>query len=113
MAEAFVYCWTDMKTSKLYVGWHKGSVDDGYVCSSKPMLEEYYMRPNDFKRQIIASGLSNDMIALESAILKTEKVLSRTIFCLLSAFLLWSSPKLSVLSTSIAWPGNTCSGKKM
>lgn len=74
MAEAFVYCWTDMKTSKLYVGWHKGSVDDGYVCSSKPMLEEYYMRPNDFKRQIIASGLSNDMIALESAILKTEKV---------------------------------------
>lgn len=72
--EAFVYCWTDIQINKLYVGWHKGSFDDGYVCSSKPMLEEYDKRPSDFKRQIIASGLAKDMVALESAILKADKV---------------------------------------
>lgn len=72
--EAFVYCWTDIQTNKLYVGWHKGSIDDGYVCSSKPMLEEYKKRPSDFKRQIIASGIAKDMVALEIAILKSEKV---------------------------------------
>lgn len=39
MAESFVYCWTDHKRSKLYIGYHKGSPDDGYVCSSKRMLK--------------------------------------------------------------------------
>ena len=41
MAEAFVYCWTDHKTNKIYIGSHKGDVNDGYVCSSKYMMEEY------------------------------------------------------------------------
>lgn len=70
--EAFVYTWTDMKTNKLYVGWHKGSIDDGYICSSKVMLEEYKKRPYDFKRKIVATGYAKDMISLESAILKSE-----------------------------------------
>ncbi len=26
--EAFVYCWTDHKNKMLYVGSHKGSIDD-------------------------------------------------------------------------------------
>jgi hypothetical protein len=72
--EAFVYTWTDMKTNKLYVGWHKGSVDDGYICSSKVMLEEYRKRPYDFNREIVATGSTRDMISLESAILRSEKV---------------------------------------
>jgi len=74
MMEAFVYCWTDIKTDKLYVGWHKGSTDDGYICSSKLMLEEYNNRSSDFKRQIVATGLAKDMVALESAILRAENV---------------------------------------
>lgn len=73
MSEAFVYCWTDSKTDKIYVGWHKGSFDDGYICSSNTLLEIYNKRPNDFTRQIIATGKSNDMVALESAILKSDK----------------------------------------
>lgn len=72
MAEAFTYCWTDIKLNKLYVGWHKGSIDDGYICSSKLMLEEYNKRPNDFKREIIATGSSLDMISLELSILNSE-----------------------------------------
>lgn len=70
MKEAFVYCWTDHKTNKLYVGSHKGTTDDGYVCSSKHMMKEYNKRPNDFTRQIIAEGNLEDIRVLEGKILK-------------------------------------------
>jgi len=68
--EAFVYKWTDEATNMLYVGYHKGDPDDGYVCSSKYMLAEYEKRPEDFSRTIIATGKKKDMIDLESSILK-------------------------------------------
>jgi hypothetical protein len=69
--EAFVYCWTDFQTNKLYVGVHKGAPDDGYVCSSKIMLQEHKKRPHEFSRQIIGRGTFDDCYALETAILKT------------------------------------------
>ena len=69
--EAFVYCWTNMDTGQKYVGYHKGSTDDGYVCSSKYMLAEYEKNPDVFSRQIIAEGDMDDMYALETAILKS------------------------------------------
>lgn len=68
--EAFVYCWTDKKTNMLYVGSHKGSTDDGYICSSKYMLEEYNKRPEDFSRQIVAEGTLSDIRKLETKILQ-------------------------------------------
>lgn len=71
MNEAFAYCWTDHLTNKLYVGWHKGQPDDGYVCSSKYMKEQYLKRANDFTRQIIAIGSSKDITKLETAILQS------------------------------------------
>jgi hypothetical protein len=70
MAEAFTYCWTDTNRNMLYVGTHKGTPDDGYVCSGKLMLEEYNKRPQDFKREVIAFGSYNDMINFETKILK-------------------------------------------
>jgi hypothetical protein len=70
--EAFVYCWTDHANNKLYIGSHKGSEDDGYVCSSKEMLIEYKLRPDDFTRTIIASGINKDIRQLE------YKLLSKT-----------------------------------
>lgn len=69
--EAFVYCWTDKATNKLYVGSHKGAVDDGYVCSSKYMIQEYNERPQDFSRQIIAQGNHADIRKLEAVILQS------------------------------------------
>ena len=68
--EAFVYCWSDHKTAKVYVGVHKGSPDDGYVSSSKFMMPEYSNRPQDFTRQIIATGTLNDCAKLELIIIK-------------------------------------------
>jgi len=70
--EAFVYCWTDIKTNKLYVGKHRGSIEDGYIASSRYFLSEYKKRPKDFTRVIIATGNEIDMISLETAILKSD-----------------------------------------
>lgn len=67
--EAFTYCWTDHRDNKLYVGYHKGQQDDGYICSSKWMLEEYKKRPEDFTRMILAEGTAEDCRALEETIL--------------------------------------------
>ena len=67
--EAFVYCWTNHSTEQLYIGYHKGSPEDGYVCSSKSMLEDYIKDRSVFSRQIIATGTKEDCIALEKAIL--------------------------------------------
>jgi hypothetical protein len=70
--EAFVYCWTDTKRNMLYVGKHKGNINDGYICSSKYFLCEYKKRPHDFIRTIIATGIDTDMISLETFILTSE-----------------------------------------
>ncbi len=68
--EAFVYCWTDHATNKLYIGSHKGDLTDGYICSSKIMLDQYNSRPKDFTRQIIAHGTYADIRCLETKILE-------------------------------------------
>ena len=75
--EAFVYCWTDHKTNMLYVGYHKGRQDDGYICSQDkledpdkiPMMVEYRKRPQDFTRMVLAEGTAEDCRALEEVIL--------------------------------------------
>ena len=78
--DSFLYCWTDTITNKLYVGIHKGSIDDGYICSSKLMLEEYDKRKETFIRQIIAVGTYKDIGALEHAILKKEDAAKNEIY---------------------------------
>lgn len=71
MSEAFVYCWTNIRTNKLYIGAHKGHSDDGYICSSKIMMAEYKLRPQDFRRTIVAEGKFNDIRKLETSILRS------------------------------------------
>lgn len=72
--EAFVYCWTDNKTNMLYIGSHKGTENDGYVCSSKIMLEEYNKRPHDFTRKILAKGSFEEIRKLEATLLNDINV---------------------------------------
>lgn len=69
--EAFVYTWTNLETNQLYIGSHKGTPDDGYVCSSKPMLEDYMKNRSIFSRQIVATGTYEDMRAFEQTLLDT------------------------------------------
>ena len=43
--EAFVYKWT--KTDGFwYIGFHKGSIDDGYISSGEYFLEDYNKNPD-------------------------------------------------------------------
>jgi len=44
---AFLYRWTDHKYGIYYVGYHKGTPYDGYICSSEIMLRKYNKRPED------------------------------------------------------------------
>ena len=67
--EAFVYTWTNTETNQLYIGSHKGTPEDGYVCSSKPMLEDYMRDRTVFSRQIVATGSYKDMRDFESTLL--------------------------------------------
>lgn len=53
---SFLYKWYDKRKDMYYIGSHKGSPDDGYVCSSKHMLQEYKKRPEDFSREILEFG---------------------------------------------------------
>lgn len=69
MPEAFVYSLRNKENNRLYVGYHKGEVDDGYICSSRVVLEEYKTDPNKFERFIISTGTVEDMQNLESLIL--------------------------------------------
>lgn len=78
--DSFLYCWTDSSTNKLYVGKHKGDVNDGYISSSKYLLEEYNKRPNDFSRQIIAHGNNKDISELERIILTNENASNSEIY---------------------------------
>jgi hypothetical protein len=56
----FVYIWYDRKYKRYYVGCHYGSVDDGYVCSSKWMYMSHKRRPEDFKRRVIKTNLTRE-----------------------------------------------------
>ena len=49
----FIYLWYDRKHKRYYLGRHWGTEDDGYICSSTNMRNNYNNRPDDFKRRII------------------------------------------------------------
>lgn len=71
MTEAFVYCWTDHPQNMKYIGFHKGTPNDGYISSSKKLNVEYEKRPNDFTRKILRTGPKKDMYIFETWLLKT------------------------------------------
>jgi len=71
VTDSFVYKWTDKLTGMMYIGVHKGTPDDGYVCSSKYMKEEYNSRPEDFFREILEYGTYSECQSKETELLKS------------------------------------------
>lgn len=53
----FIYIWRDSKHNRFYIGQHWGTIDDGYICSSKWMRDAYRRRPQDFKRRILTTNI--------------------------------------------------------
>jgi hypothetical protein len=78
--DSFVYCWSDHVTAKVYVGVHKGALNDGYVCSSKHMLQEYSIRKQDFTREILFSGTLQDCAKFEIAVIKSLRKMPATCY---------------------------------
>jgi len=76
MDEAFVYLWQDarQKPYKYYLGYHKGTPDDGYTHSSS-VLESFSNDnvPNGVRRRILATGSSEEMMELENKLLNNRK----------------------------------------
>jgi hypothetical protein len=67
--EAFVYRWRH-QGGMWYIGYHKGTPDDGYICSSntvKPLIQE---SPEEWTRKILRYGTRQEMVKLEHKILK-------------------------------------------
>jgi hypothetical protein len=76
MTEAFVYLWQDarQKPYKYYLGYHKGSPDDGYTHSSS-VFESFSKDniPNRVRRRILATGSTEEMMELENKLLNNRK----------------------------------------
>jgi hypothetical protein len=70
--EAFVYMWVDHNDKK-YIGKHKGSTSDGYICSSEKVLEEIENNPAGFIRTILAYGTDEEMLELETMLIMQLK----------------------------------------
>lgn len=70
--EAFVYRWTNIENGKIYIGKHKGTIDDGYISSGKRFLEIYNNNPSVFKRDILAYGFDSDILKLEQQYIQEQ-----------------------------------------
>lgn len=70
--EAFVYKWVNINSGKIYIGYHKGSISDSYVSSSKnkDFWEDY--KNGNLKRNILFIGSVEECLEYESSLLKSE-----------------------------------------
>lgn len=49
----YIYIWYDTKSKFFYIGGHKGSIEDSYICSNKMMLRSYRKRPETFRFRVL------------------------------------------------------------
>lgn len=61
----FVYIWYDRKHRRYYIGCRWGRETDGYICSSRWMRNAFKRRPEDFKRRILETGITDRVMLLE------------------------------------------------
>lgn len=80
--DSFVYRWTNKTLNKIYIGYHKGTEDDGYVCSSAS--EKFW---NDFdnpnyiwEREILHKGLMKECQEVENAMLNELDITSENVY---------------------------------
>jgi group I intron endonuclease len=64
----FVYLWRNTENGKMYLGSHKGSIDDKYIGSGTYFKRAYKKNPELFERTIIYEG--EDYVEIEGYLLK-------------------------------------------
>jgi hypothetical protein len=80
--DSFVYRWTNLTLNKTYTGWHKGTEDDGYICSSasKQFWDDYNNPGYKWQREILFKGTMPECQLLESQLLDSVDITSESIY---------------------------------
>lgn len=80
--DSFVYKWTNLTLNKIYIGFHKGSEDDGYICSSGATeFWDDFNNPNYvWEREILFKGVMKECQLLESNLLDSIDVKSPLVY---------------------------------
>lgn len=76
--EAFVYIWRNLTNGKKYVGYHKGTIDDGYVSSSHSnnFWEDFNNPEMKWVREIISFGSKEECLQMEQLLLENIDIRS-------------------------------------
>jgi hypothetical protein len=74
--EAFVYIWKNLTNGCQYIGYHKGSKDDGYVSSSasERFWDDYKNPDMQWTREILAEGSTEECLKIEQNMLKSINI---------------------------------------
>jgi hypothetical protein len=80
--DSFVYKWTNLTLNKIYIGWHKGALDDGYVCSSaSDQFWKDYRNPSyKWQREILFQGTMPECQLYESQMLDSIDITSDFVY---------------------------------
>ena len=80
--DSFVYQWTNKTLNKMYVGFHKGQEDDGYICSSSStkFWDDFNNPEYIWERTILFRGEMQECQLKESEILDSLDITSDTIY---------------------------------
>lgn len=80
--DSFVYKWTNTTLNKIYIGFHKGCDDDGYICSSSSSTfwNDFHNESYVWKREILFRGSMKECQILESKLLDEINIKSDSIY---------------------------------
>ena len=80
--DSFVYKWINLTLNKIYIGWHKGALDDGYVCSSASdqFWQDYHNPSYKWKREILFQGTMPECQLYESQMLDSIDITSDLVY---------------------------------
>ena len=68
--DSFVYRWRNVQTRQWYIGYHKGTDTDGYICSSAIARPAIQHNPEQWQRRILRRGTKQQMVELERRLLQ-------------------------------------------
>lgn len=80
--DSFVYCWINLTLNKIYIGWHKGKEDDGYICSSASSYfwNDYNNTQYKWERLILHKGTMPECQLMESTLLDNIDITSEDVY---------------------------------
>jgi hypothetical protein len=76
MKDSFVYIWTNKTNGRKYVGYHKGTLDDGYISSTSNDNFWKDFDYDEFEREIIFEGTRDECLKYEQDYLKSIAISS-------------------------------------